>query len=381
MRILFIGAHWFLDELPNQNFPFKRGMQLAGSNTGNLFIGEATRFHLRRLLPDIEKIRYLTKGEIENEDYITAEWANTRFDCIVMAAANMINEAMELTIEADFIEKTNLPFMILGIGAQAADRTSTVNASSSIKKLLHIAAERSHAIGVRGEYTASVVESFGIKNIEVMGCPSMYMNINSDHKVTVPAARDIKQAAIFTKRDDLGYEAHKKLVQLQAKQVRHALDNGFNYIIQTNYAEAWLAFHGEVKDSHIKNISAAFRYKTDEIEAFTEKLMTHLRIFFHYRKWKDYLKGVDFTYGARFHGNMMSVMNNVPGVCVCHDSRTLELCEFMDLPHINIADYDPDDFSFEAIVDTADYSEFNKNYKAKCDRFDGFMRKQLAAFL
>ena len=381
MRILFVGVRWFLEDIPNQNFSFKRGMDLAGNNTGNLFIGEGMRHHLIRLFPDIEKIRYLTIGQIENDDYVTAEWANQNFDFIVMAAANMINDSVHLDTLANFVETTNLPFFIFGAGAQAADKNANINVSPSVTKLLKIAAERSHSVGVRGDYTAHIVEKTGIKNIEIMGCPSMYLNTGKPHAVETPISKNIQKAAIFTKRDDLKHHSYPTLSAFQAKQYQDAALRNFYYIIQTNYSEAWLAFHQEIDSKKVSDILSSFRYPKDAYGKMTKKLMQQLRIFFRFHEWRDFIKTLDFTYGARFHGNMMSVMHHTPALFICHDSRTIELCEFLDLPHINILDYDIDNYTFEHMVEAADYSDFNKNYKAKCNRFENYLRQQFKNFL
>lgn len=381
MRILFVGTRWFLEDIPNQNFKFQRGMELAGNNTGNLFIGEGLRFHLKRLFPNIEKIRYLTSRQIENDDYVTAQWANENFDFIVMAAANMINDGVHLDTLANFIETTELPFFMLGAGAQAADKNTKIDVNPSVIKLLKLASERSHAIGVRGEYTAHIVNNLGIQNIEVMGCPSMYLNIGKDHIIKTPQIEDIRKAAIFTKRDDLKHPSYAVLSAFQAKQYQDAAIRNFQYIIQTNYAEAWLAFHREVDSNKVSNILSSFRYPKDQHEAMTDQLMQQLKIFFRFYEWQDFVKTLDFTYGARFHGNMMSVMHHIPALFVCHDSRTIELCEFLDLPHINVLEYDIENYAFEHMVEAADYSAFNKNYKAKCDRFDTYLQRLFHAFL
>lgn len=78
--------------------------------------------------------------------------------------------------------------------------------------------------------------------------------------------------------------------------------------------------------------------------------------------------------GERFHGNIVQVQNGVPALFLTVDSRTSELTEFFDLPHIPINSFDankPIEYYFEQ----ADYSQFNKNYKAKRKIFLDFLKK------
>jgi hypothetical protein len=375
-----MGARWFLDDLKNQNFSFDRGMQLAGYNTGNLLIGEAMKRHLEHIFPKIEKLRYLNREEITSEAYIGGAWADKNFDCIIMSAANLINENIDLSVEADFVEKTGLPFFIFGIGAQAEDSSARINIPDGTKRLLKIASERSYAIGVRGGYSAEVVASLGITNIEIMGCPSMYLNRSKAYEIKPIDTDKALSAAIFTKRDGLGYKSHKKLADAQRLLIRKAIDGGYPYIIQTNFAEAWCAFHHRLDEEHVTNIAEAFQIPSSELETFERYLNDKLKIFFRYADWQTFLENIDFTIGARFHGTMMSILNQIPAICICHDSRTVELCDHFRLPFLHTNDIDLDNFDIGKTALDVDFSDFNKQYPLKVAAFDAFLGRQFQAF-
>ena len=79
---------------------------------------------------------------------------------------------------ANFLQKNRLPCVIIGLGAQAPSYESKVEMPEGTKRLMKIIAGRSTTLGVRGYFTASVLEEMGITNIRVIGCPAMYWTCN-----------------------------------------------------------------------------------------------------------------------------------------------------------------------------------------------------------
>ena len=69
---------------------------------------------------------------------------NERFDLIAIPAANFIYEHFDFGYLADFIERTHLPCLMVGIGAQSSDMTSfDLNIPQGTKRLLKIVSDRS----------------------------------------------------------------------------------------------------------------------------------------------------------------------------------------------------------------------------------------------
>jgi hypothetical protein len=48
--------------------------------------------------------------------------------------------------------------------------------------------------------------------------------------------------------------------------------------------------------------------------------------------WMAWTKRYDFVVGPRFHGVMLAIQAGVPAGCIAHDSRTLEMCQTMEIP-------------------------------------------------
>jgi hypothetical protein len=69
-------------------------------------------------------------------------------------------------------------------------------------------------------------------------------------------------------------------------------------------------------------------------EEFLRWSHRHGEVFFDVASWMSYYRRFDFVIGMRIHGVMLALQAGVPAVCIAHDSRTRELCEFMGVPHV-----------------------------------------------
>jgi hypothetical protein len=88
--------------------------------------------------------------------------------------------------------------------------------------------------------------------------------------------------------------------------------------------------------------------------------------------WIDELRGYDFAYGTRIHGNVAALLAGTPSVVLTHDSRTLELCRYFDIPHRPLtelgADTDP-----RELYEDADFSAMLKGHGERFERIIAFL--------
>ena len=279
MRILMVGAPWFLDDVEDERRQdFGWMIKRAGGNTGNLFIGEAARFHVKRHFPDAEVVK-ITNWQIKNAKKITPEWADENFDMIVMGAANMLNERVNLPILANFVELTKLPFIIFGAGAQAEDTTKTIKLNKGTLRLVQIASERSASLGARGPYSVKVLNDNGIKNAEVSGCPSMYFKVGQDHTIQNPKKDDIKRVAMFAKWDNLRYQIHDQLRAFQNAQMKYGMDHNYGYVVQADFMEAQIAFTGTYDKTILARRSKNLNLPPESGDRLGEYFKTHGKSF------------------------------------------------------------------------------------------------------
>jgi hypothetical protein len=101
-----------------------------------------------------------------------------------------------------FIEKLKIPFFSLSESIQAEGYAYESNfhrrLSPKVRHYLHSIAERSPVVGTRGDYSTEVLHKLGIRNVETLGCPSLYINGPqlSPELLVRPERRSIRNVAV-----------------------------------------------------------------------------------------------------------------------------------------------------------------------------------------
>lgn len=110
-----------------------------------------------------------------------ADYINERFDLYVIPLANAFRMRFQdsLARMTDVLEKLTIPVVILGVGLggrypYVPDERQTVDAN--VARFLRAVMDRCASIGVRGEFTEDYVRRLGFKDVEIIGCPSMYLD-------------------------------------------------------------------------------------------------------------------------------------------------------------------------------------------------------------
>src|SRR3712207_6450775 len=94
--------------------------------------------------------------------------------------------------------------------------------------------------------------------------------------------------------------------------------------------------------------------------------------------WMEELRAHDFSFGTRIHGNIVALLAGTPSVVLAHDSRTLELCRYHDIPHRLLADV-PRKVRPEDLYAGADYSRLVSGHPDRFRRFADFLDKHSLA--
>lgn len=288
----------------------------CGFNTGNLAFWGAIDRHI-----------VSDKGFIPwsfNPDDVRAN-----YDILVFPATNQINEENDLGYFADCFERTNLPCVILGLGAQASKIGDKLEISAGTRRWLHVIAERSTKIGVRGAYTAEVLAGFGIHNVEIVGCPSFFINDAKtlgrdieDRLLKPVASLAICQGEFYSRQIDVERKLFEWLVAWQGA-----------YICQAPEKVISLA-RGRFEELSEEDIDAIRRYLCPEMPYAEFMLIARnsFKVFFEFDEWLNYLSRYDLSIGSRLHGNILAIQAGVPGIVIPHDSRTSELAQTGCLP-------------------------------------------------
>lgn len=258
-------------------------------------------------------------------------------------------------IASENIERTNLPTVVLGLGAQSgADDVDNDIIPSETLRLLEVLKDRSKEIAVRGSFTAECLRSFGIDNVLPLGCQSAIW-----HGKSFP----------FSFREGSGQEVlfNYTHARPEARLVEWAVNNGFTMVGQTELWEEHAAA-GLTYDSD--KASTLFASTDLSEDGYREYCKHHFASFLTAEGWLQRIRGSRISFGTRFHGNMAAVQAGVPALWFTHDSRTKELCEQMHLPHLDVQSA-VESRDLDQFLAAADMSGFIENYD---DIYSGFSR-------
>jgi len=334
----------------------------SGKNFGNLLIGASVR-------------RYLTNSQlIERHQIGSPAEADERCDHVVIPAANFLWKDFDFGYMVDFLEKTNLPITIIGVGAQTNDRSRSSPIHANTLRLMQLISARSATIGVRGYYTAEVLAAHGIHNIEVIGCPSLFWSRRPVTKVDVTRLRDMQDVSVnFSRRVNRHSFDRERMRGIENVVLEFALQRSSTFVAQDEIEELALsagdAVNTESLTSYFDNIDSA-----TVLNFFKSKT----RYFRDVEEWGSWIRTKSFSIGSRFHGNLIALVHGVPALTVIHDSRTMELCTLMGFPSVHVGDESnalTDVATLMERIQALSFERFESGYSVLFRRFVGFLNR------
>ncbi len=306
----------------------------VGMNTGNQVFREALRKELNIDFVSMDDIR---SNKVKPKAIVTTDliWIlpDSNYDYLI----SRINELGDI------------PVVPIGVGLQASEYDKDFKLSQSAQRVLKMLEERV-VIGCRGEYTAAVLEKYNIKNIQLIGCPSLYYKGSKGFSIRRNDT-DIKNVVCN----------FRSLCGTLSKKEKRFL----SWCTTGNY-------------TFIEQTSQPFRIETVEGDRayfeYVSKWIHNKKVFFELDSWQECIKKHDFSIGGRFHGNILALWNSIPALFVTVDSRTREMIDFFKLPYIEMEEFDWEK-PIEYYYDLADYSQFNKEYRQKYENYVEFLKK------
>lgn len=223
-------------------------------------------------------------------------------------------------------------------------------------------AERNE-IGVRGEFVAEILNDYGIKNVRIVGCHSLFYYM--DRNFRVDAVKQNVRSINFNFN-----QCYSDYFQTHQEFCRTSLPV-FNYFLSL--------FHSKQVDIDY-TMQTAFLKELIGYSNFTnfnlvkEFVMSKGRYFFSVDDWTEALERNDVTIGTQFHGNVASILAGTPALMVVIDKRMEELVRYHNIPFILAEDFDPAQ-PIEYYYELCDYSAFNEKYAICYDAFVDYCRK------
>ena len=315
----------------DESAPKRKQLVQLGLNTGNLVFWEAID---RLFCP--EKIFYNQTDRI------------SQCDRMIITDLIWICENAEYEYLEKIVDKFSVPFIPISVGLQAGKFDLGFRLSKNTLRLLKKLEERA-ILGVRGQYTADVLEKNGLKNLSVIGCPSMY--IWNDPKFRVVADTQVRAVSANFKT------FYGCLNTAEKHFLSYCAQHDMQFVEQTGYAFC----EENAQDEKY------FKY----VRAWLDKRSVMPCT---YKEWCELLQGIDFSLGGRFHGNVMALHNGIRALFLTTDSRTKELTDFFSLPAMEMRSFD-EKKPIEWYYKRADYARFNSRYPALYENFKNFVQK------
>ncbi len=293
-------------------------LERSGNNSGNMLFTEA-------VYRQIEGTKHI--GFNFNPDVVRNE-----FDSIMIPASNWVNWKQDWGWLADLLEQTNLPICVIGLGSQMDGRSLSEVPEGTVR-LLNILSERGSSLGVRGEFTAQIINDLGVKNISVLGCPSVF----SDGRV--PEIRPLEKKEDFRlafgpTRYGFGKEDFENVKHREMYQ--YAIKYASSIYYQSESFE--IAFLNR-EDVGANKEKAVEYYGLNDFSDLSKKLLEKGKFHSSLAHWITDVKKEDCYIGTRIHGVVSSTLAGTPSLLITHDKRTEELASYMGVPNISILDF------------------------------------------
>jgi hypothetical protein len=336
---------------------------LIGTNSGNLLFSNAA--HKLLLTRDTQITSNGIRTDCSPE---RAGQINEEYDVFVVPLANAFRPTFHESLDklSQLIEQLTIPVVVLGVGAQATsdyDTDELQPMADSVRRFAAAVLDRSATIGVRGELTADYLGALGIRDVDIIGCPSMFL-YGSDFPVP-------REPGPFDADSRIAINLSPNAIPVgdiaAVARYAHELFPHLAYYAQ-NLLDAELLYWGDT--SRVSGYDDPFPLQLSHVLLRENKVRVPLDP----STWIDELRAYDFAYGTRIHGNVAALLAGTPSVVLAHDSRTLELCRYFDIPYRMLDELPPDVHPAE-LYEKADYSAMLSGHRERFDRLIAFLDK------
>ncbi|WUH33419.1 polysaccharide pyruvyl transferase family protein [Streptomyces sp. NBC_00445] len=332
------------------------------TNSGNLIFSDAAHKILET--PDTEVVSNGIRTDVS-----AAARINEEYDAFVVPLANAFRPSFEQQLKrlTRLIGRLRIPVVVLGVGAQTGltyDPARLKPIEPTVREFVSAVLDRSASIGVRGEFTETYLKDMGFRDVEVIGCPSLFLY---GKELAVSKRQPELSAA-----SRIAVNGSHSAVRSQGldRIIRHAHERYPHLrFIGQNLSDARQLHWRDLSDPNGRITAMPTHpdhpmYREDKVRVYVDPIT-----------WIDDLRPFDFSFGSRIHGNIAALLAGTPATVLCGDSRTLELCRYFGIPHRRI-DQLPEDAGTTdpaRLYEEADFAELTGGHQERFERFTGFL--------
>jgi len=337
----------------------------GGINFGDFFVCDATM----RVLdyPFSENVQF----NVMNYSQEALERLKDEYDFIIIRGSTYIWQGYDLGPAADFIEFMDMPIVLFGLGAQAP-AYENINIHPGTIKFLKVVSERATSIGVRGQFTAEQVERTGVKNLDILGCPT-FMRKHESHEIK--KATQLQKVGITLSRHATGIFANNEfqIREVHRQLLREAAKSKASYIISQGEKEEYgIATKEPGAEKLVDKILSQLGFE-DKAPSVRKLYLNRTVGFSRMEAWEKFSADLDFVIGFRLHGNIVALHQGVPAVFITCDSRVQEIAELWNLPFVKSSQIT--ELSINKLYESADLSNYPSMFKYMKSRWINFFEK------
>lgn len=270
-----------------------------------------------------------------------ADFVNDRCEAVIIPFANTIRTDPGLDGRgfsvAKSLDQFTVPVIPFGLGAQAPTTdVDDIDLGPGMTALIRRLSDSAPAVSVRGEFTYNLFKKYGsVDNVHNTGCPSFFSRPGAFAQL-----RSALEVGSSFERAAFAGSLHH--LEDPKEQLYRAIDQDLHLIEPVNgklhqYYIDVLSKGSEAPVAYfLKGLLARPEWSTARLADYMTR---RYQLFRDLESWIAFNReSTDGAVGTRFHVNMASLISGLPAVWVVHDSRTVELCERLSLPHVTVED-------------------------------------------
>jgi hypothetical protein len=341
----------------------KSFFERANFNNGDLLVYDAI---LKALSYDaIQDIQFIKMGD-------QTLWPKEAPTATIIRGSNYLIEDLDLSHTVPLLKKLQGPIVPIGIGAQASTYRK-LKFSSGTVEAWRIIASKCTSIGVRGAYSAEVLNDIGIKNVRVIGCPSFYRSLRPSLSIRKIDPTNARVGLTLNRYLSKEYATNAiKTNRLQQALLEAVARRPNSRLYSQGEREESLAVFSppDQRSKHVDTILNRFGLKDNAAcqSLFMERMFAFLDV----DEWtKDAAEQIDVMVGFRLHGNVIALHQGIPAVFFTYDSRIRELAALFAAPAIEVEDYLPLDL--DRILSAMDFKAMEHAYRLNFAEYHQFL--------
>jgi Polysaccharide pyruvyl transferase len=366
-RILVLipaGARYEHDKVRAHEKPLKEMIETY-TNTGDFTVYDSSLKLLAYKDVTAVKMKTFTDKDID--------FYNSEFDFCFMRGSNFINEHTDWGPLPELLRKLKMPLIPFAIGAQAESRRK-LELPEKAKEVWRLFADRCTTMGVRGDYTAEILNDIGIKNVDIIGCPSLFRCNNPDLQIRAKPLAELRKVAFNMRREvSATYAADIKRYLAVQRDFIKRLNRRFDLTVTSHGEPPEKSFF--FKDEELIARHMPELIKQGWFESAEDELVKIYRnqMFFSgtVAEHDSFARTMDLVLGFRVHGNLPALANGVPAIFVDYDQRSQELARTFSIPCLTMDQLAKNDL--EALYWPDLWQDFNARYRDNYRRMAAFL--------